>query len=366
MSFPSPIHEAVESVRALLHVLPEAARKKALARLDAEAAVLLRAPASAQSRIAAALVEQNGPLAPALSGYRVEEGLPLCPAYPHASRAHQAAIVLGKRPAELFPGLTAAEAHAYLSTVQPTLPARWLIDEAARSLRGMDDDACRFEDYALFGHARPDSIPVARWLIACARDPERRAALLRDRTERVAGVEVRGQLSARLDEIRAEDLDAQRPERTSVRDAFERAGLRAYRAWEREVERDPKGTQALAPSPTWAKRLPRYARLLLSSRALLEEGRAMSHCVGTYVPAVRQGRCFILSICLRARVEPGGAIALRSTAEIDPRTMVVHQHRGPGNATPHPLCEAALRKALARAFVQFPQRGCASEVRHEE
>lgn len=80
-----------------------------------------------------------------------------------------------------------------------------------------------------------------------------------------------------------------------------------------------------------------------AGRAALEEGRAMGHCVGTYAPAVRQGKCLIVSICLRARGE-----VLRSTAEIEPRTFMPHQHRGPGNAVPHPLCKRALHLALLR------------------
>jgi len=332
-----PILGAVAGVRALLGTLPPKARSLAIARLDKEAAVLERAPEHVRPRIAAAIVERGGPLAPALEDYRARQDEPLCPTYPRAARVHQAAIVLGARPTDLLPGLTAAEAHAYLGREYPPTLALWVLDEAVRVSPDELVSSCR----------RPDSIPVARWILACARDPERRAALQRDRTERVAGIEVRGQLAARLDEIRAEDLDTQRPERTSVRDAFERAGQRAYKAWEREVERDPKGTQPLAPLPMWAKRLPRYARLLLSSRALLEEGRAMAHCVGTYVPAVRQGKCLILSICLRARGE-----VLRSTAEIDPRSLAVHQHRGSGNAAPHPLCERALRRALDRVVAR--------------
>jgi hypothetical protein len=348
VSYKNPITGIVEAVRAALHMLPSNVSKKALARLDIEAEVLLRAPAAAQPRIAAAIVHQGGPLAPALEQYRALGDTPICASYPNALLDHQAAIVLGKRPMDLFPGFTAAEAHAYLSRpASPArTPARWLLDEAGFGQRGPWEETDKERIASALFTARPESIAVARWLIACARDPERSAALLRNRTANVAGVEVEGILITRIDEICAADLDAQHPERTSVRDAFERAGQRAYRAWEREVERDPKGTEPLAPKPLWIKRLPTYARLLLSSRALLEEGRAMRHCVGTYASAVRQRRCHIVSICLRARGE-----VLRSTAEISVTGLTVLQHRGVGNATPHPLCQRALQRAIDRARV---------------
>jgi hypothetical protein len=284
-------------------------RRDALAPIDRAIAVLTAAPEHVHARLAAAVVVLYPALAPILGASRIR---PICPAYPQADLVAQARLALGERPVDIMPGLTAREAHEALAAGYDN-PTAWLLRDLPRSVRARD-------------------VAVARWVLACWTDPERRAALENERVERIAGAEVRGRFLDRLDEIRAVDLD-QGP-RTSVRRAFERASQRLYAEWAKRSEDDHS---PLAPIPRWWVPA-RCARVLRTRAALIAEGREMQHCVGTYAPLVARGDCVIVAIMIRA-----GGRTLRSTVELDPHTVEVRQHRGPGNAEPHPLCQRALR-----------------------
>jgi hypothetical protein len=273
---------------------------------------LARAPERARDRLLAALAE-----ALPLGFAAPESGGPLAPAFPRASREVQARIALGEAPAAILRGLTPREAHEALSAGIED-PIEWILAEAD-----------------LADHAdKPRSVPVARWFVACWRDPARRAALERERNERgPGGLEIQGRLRDRIDEIAARDLP--RGERTSVDAAFRSAAERRYAEWARGAERDE--TQ-LAPVPRWWRPI-RCARMLNSSAALVREGRQMSHCVGSYAPAVRQQRSVIVSLYVCGH---------RSTAELTRDGSRVWQHKGPSNAAPHVLCERALQTCLKR------------------
>jgi hypothetical protein len=282
---------------------------------------LRRAPAAEHPRLLAAL----GELVPSLRDLLPApwEG-PLCPAYPRAPRELAARLALGERPVDVCRGLTAREAHEYLASGSRTSPAAWLV----RDLRDLT--------------VQIDHVPVARWLLACARDPARWAALATERVERGPdGTSIRGTYLARVDEIAPPDLV--RGERTSVREAYAAASRRLYARWCRQAERQH---DRLAPPPAWWRPI-RCARPLLSAAELVAEGRTMGHCVGTYADVVRRRHSLILSIAV-----PSRAGLCRSTAQVDYRSGRVLQHRGQSNRDPHPLCVAALRVVLRRCGME--------------
>lgn len=295
--------------------------REAVRTLDRATATLERIPEHARDRVAAALCVRYPALGAILSPPVVE---PLCPAYPRVREAWAARLVLGERPTQLARGLTRREAH-----------------EALRDGASSDTDALDWllADTPVEGR-EVRSVAVARWILACWRDPARRAALETERVERgPGGEEIRGRLIARVDEISARDLA--RGEATGVREAFESCARRAFARWEAEHERRH---EPLAAAPRWWRPI-RCARLLMSGAELVAEGREMRHCVGTYAAHVRSGRSVIVSLCVRDR---DGAVH-RSTAELDRATASVRQHKASANGPPHWLCERALRVIERRA-----------------
>lgn len=87
---------------------------------------------------------------------------------------------------------------------------------------------------------------------------------------------------------------------------------------------------------------------LLDSGALLDEGRALRHCVAAYSYHCRGGRSSIWSLRRRTmrRGELGAARSL-ATIEIDPRRRVIVQARGPANSAPRGPGVAVLRRWAA-------------------
>lgn len=121
-----------------------------------------------------------------------------------------------------------------------------------------------------------------------------------------------------VDEISNEDL-TQGP-RTSVTDAFRRAAERIRTAVEGALKDDHKVLCGPLPVP-----LARRGMVLLRTGAqLVEEGRALGHCVAGYADHVTKGLCWILAI----RDRRG-----RSTVELD-RSLQVRQHHGAQNRLP--------------------------------
>lgn len=136
--------------------------------------------------------------------------------------------------------------------------------------------------------------------------------------------------------LRASDLPRGRGyERASVDAVFERAGERLRRALEKSMR--SRG-EPLRAAPRWW-RPARCAGLLLSAAELAAEGRVLEHCVASYVPYVRRGESVIVGLCV---------LGHRSTVELDPRTVDVRQHKGPGNEAPHALCVRALEVMVRR------------------
>lgn len=65
----------------------------------------------------------------------------------------------------------------------------------------------------------------------------------------------------------------------------------------------------------------------------------MSHCVGSYVGAVRDQRSLIVSIEVQGQ---------KSTAELRLPDLTLLQHRGPKNSDPEPLCQKVMKRFLRR------------------
>jgi hypothetical protein len=221
----------------------------------------------------------------------------------------------GTPPSEVAPGLTKAEIAQWLSLPYALSPALFVLESAQLSKLG---------NAAL-------TLPVARWIVAVHRDPARHAALYADRVIRHEGREYTYQFVSRLDEVREEDLP--QGVRTGVVTAFERAAERFPRGRLGSLACDDR---PLRPLPSWAARLPRFARILNTPSELVREGDEMCHCVGTYVETVSNGRSLILALNVRGQ---------RSTVELAPDLGVV-QHRGAANSEPHPVCARALRAVL--------------------
>jgi len=235
--------------------------------------------------------------------------------FPHATPEINARVILGESPAQIFKGLTAKEAHQAIADGAVNA-SDWLMRHVG--------DASDFCDLP---------VAVARWLLACIKDKSRLAALEKSQVHRgPQGEEIAGRLLDRVDEIKTVDLVE--GEKTGVRVAFERAAARAYKRWEKEAATQH---EPLAPLPKWLTPV-RCARPLMSAAELATEGRAMKHCVGTYSVYVKRQTSVIVSIAVKT---PMGLH--RSTAEIDRQTRAIKQHKGPGNETPHPLCQKALK-----------------------
>ena len=84
-----------------------------------------------------------------------------------------------------------------------------------------------------------------------------------------------------------------------------------------------------------------HARVLRSQGDLNREGEALGHCVGGYGQSCKSGRSVIVALP-------------NSTAEIDPKTFRVFQHRGPKNATPDSKDEKYLHEWIKANNPQYP------------
>lgn len=283
------------SLRRVLDSLGE----RAPARLTRWATQIEAAPEARQPELLAAVAVVEPALA-YLGGASVGDG-----SYPGAPVELRARLALGERPTDLAPGLTRAEAHAWLGAGAPPV-VRWLLAREGTSVA-----------------VEPHSLAVAQWLIAALRDPPRAEALRRLRREILAGRAIEGAYLDRVDELRDRDL------RASIDESFRRASRRLMASLERALRSRGEPYRAI---PAWWVPV-RCARLLRSGQDLVAEGRALEHCAATYADAVRRGESVLVGFAVCGH---------RSTVEIDPHELRVRQHRGPRNQDPHPLCVRAL------------------------
>jgi len=89
-------------------------------------------------------------------------------------------------------------------------------------------------------------------------------------------------------------------------------------------------------------------RELTSLRELVEEGRAMHHCVASYARSCASGRSSIWSMT----VASFAGLEHRQTVEVSPRRVIV-QSRGRCNARPTPQDRAMLRRWAAQAGLEL-------------
>lgn len=291
----------LDSLRRVLDSLGE----RTPARLTRWAAQIEAAPEARQPGLLAALAVLE-PALEYLGGAGVGGGI-----YPAAPIELRARLALGERPVDLAPGLSRAEAHAWLLAGAPPV-VRWLLAREGTSVA-----------------VEPHSLAVAQWLIAALRDPPRAEALRRPRREILAGRAIEGAYLDRVDELRDRDL------RASIEVTYQRAARRLMASLERALR--SRGEPICAVPRWWVP--VRCARLLRSGQDLVAEGRALGHCVATYADAVRSGDSVIVGLAVCGH---------RSTVEIAPREMRVRQHRGPRNQDPHPLCVRALAVCARR------------------
>lgn len=242
----------------------------------------------------------------------------LAPEYPGVDYRQARALREGQSPrqiarsADAQSDLSAAEAHRWLSTAPQSEPLAWLCSQA--------------------GLPTMRSWLVARWALRVQATPVEHEALLRVRTlQGPAGEQIQVRYWDRLDEIQDCDLDL--GIRTGVQRAYEHAAARVTEARLAELARDYR---VLREPPAW--RLGARARFLATAAALVEEGKAMKHCVGGYASAVQSGRSVIVSIRCGSH---------RSTAELS-RSGLVLQHHAQGNAAPDRICVSILGSILRR------------------
>jgi hypothetical protein len=366
-------HEILLATASELERMPKP-QKALIARMREAAAMLERAPPERREKIATAmrvLDPRLVSLPEPVTGHRGDGSFrfragepPLSEVYPNASLRDQARIVLGEKPASVT-GLTAKEAHAYLSNLslfahedkeeterdlrnlpnRYLSPATWLLDEH-RLLRtevrrdGAAHARVRFDlnrNRVYTVYIELESVPIARWLIDRWRDPAQREALEIYREERGPdGEVVGGRYIERVDELKDEDL------RPSVRATFEAATQRLHHELELEAKRS-KNQKPLAPEPSWWQPV-RCATLLNRPAQFAAEKAELKHCVLTYIPKVRSGKSVVVAL----RVTDKDGVVHKSTVELDRATMHVLQHRGVKNAPPSKLSEKALDVCLKR------------------
>lgn len=209
-----------------------------------------------------------------------------------------AAIILGATPQDVAPGLTRAEASAYVRQTEHEQP----LDYLAALVRLRHDIPM---------DARTDHIAVWRWVDRMMASSRRADALRRDRR------------LVRIDELTPTDLS------DSVRDTYRTAEIRqALAEWD--------GPDELIPHEPWHDTLPKGVRVLRTAVELYHEGRHQDHCVGAYAERVYAGDCLIVSV--------ESSDGHRSTAEV--RGGQVVQHLGPRNEAPHPSCVALLAEVM--------------------
>ena len=202
-----------------------------------------------------------------------------------------AKVILGRRPSDLFPLLTAAEANRFCAQEDHATPEAWLW----ASLRD------RYAELAELD-VRIDRMEVLLWLQRIMTSDARRKALRRDRRQFMGEQEIAGTALERLDELMPQDL------RDSVEDTL-------VAALERQIKDMWSGPDRLVEAPEWEGDLPDNVRLITTATGLFVEGSEMRHCAATYCERVHSGECLMWSVV--------GEDGERATVQTDPEGQVV-------------------------------------------
>jgi len=114
-----------------------------------------------------------------------------------------------------------------------------------------------------------------------------------------------------------QDVDLTNGVKTSPAKAYQNSAERLAKEWE---ERHQNTT--FVNYPRQYKDTP-HVRVVWSVEELRDEGERLNHCVGGYGPSCERGTSLILRLA-------------NSTAELDPKTLNIYQHRGTSNSSPPP------------------------------
>lgn len=250
-----------------------------------EISQILSAPTDKRINLIRAIGVQN----PKLNLY---SGSEIDCSYPKVTKEIAAKIVLG---IPVGVGLTARERHKWLDDGAKQEPQEWL-------LRGTNLEA--------------RSLEVARWLLKVLSNPEQKEALYKRRRD--------GILAEHTIDLLPGDCHG------GVREAIAR---RADRMAVQDY-----GAEPLCEEPKWIKPLGGRVIVLRTAPALEREGREMSHCVGGYTSAVKNGQSIIASV---------RGWGYRATVEYHPKNHKIVQMKGKANATPHPVTRKLSELAIA-------------------
>jgi len=236
----------------------------------------------------------------------------VCPSYPKVFVLAAIRIARGETPVQLSNGvLTKKEAHEWLSSgMDDMYPVDWLL-----------------RNITIVPQGKVKSPLLARWLLAA----EKRGGLGQLTRVRVQygprGQRMEFRFVDVIDHVTEADL-VNGPN-TTIEDAFQSASNRGGEEYARRFEED---FRSIGKEPAVWKLIP-GARYLKTPSALVNEGREMKHCAGTYIRNVEEGYSAVVAMNLN------GA---RSTFEVRIEDNVVTQHMGLNDKRPPQVCIEAL------------------------
>jgi hypothetical protein len=112
-----------------------------------------------------------------------------------------------------------------------------------------------------------------------------------------------------------QDVDLTNGVKTSPAKAYQNSAERLAKEWEKRNQ-----NTTFVNYPRQYKDTP-HVRVVWSVEELRDEGERLNHCVGGYGPSCERGTSLILRLA-------------NSTAELDPKTLNIYQHRGTSNSSP--------------------------------
>jgi len=186
-------------------------------------------------------------------------------------------LILGKKPADIFPQLTKREASEFCGQCdhQEVIPWYWArLVASNKKVEGIQSVT------------PPNTIRVMRWVQDVLSDEERKESFLRRHDPRrfpqfIAGQREGIRIVDRLDEIEPVDLCR------SPRKTLESAILRA-------IENEWGGDNQLAEDEPWHKHLPETVKVLLTYSDLRQEGIEMDHCAASYASRINEGASIMM------------------------------------------------------------------------
>lgn len=255
----------------------------------------------------------------------------------HADPQELILLARGYSPKDLYPDLTAKEAHDYLAD-PPQRPGLRLIMRPRSPVhqwfaRRYEVACCR-------------SIKVMRWLHLLK---SREVVLQLNQPSPGLGLNI--PISHRLDEIQDSHI-------VKLSDTPKTVFARVDAAIRSAAEAEGSASDhfdLLGHLPDWCSSLPEGFRPLNTTRDLRMEGKVMHHCVGSYVESTRRGQ----SLCLSAATEFG-----RSTIEVTLDGKFCMQNKSYKNARAPEEHLELLRRSTGLPFKLGRNHGIHSLIQH--